>query len=277
MKLENECMSIYQSKLHTLDGQVSEMELGLEQAFNMVHQGEVEIILAKIQSEKTVAHWWGEHESLRINDHEHHPGIATSGMTLGKLQRVDEEGYSDKAEEYFSLANIVNEGLRTTEYFKFFERELKIKPVSLDDGRELLIASQREYPPSEETHFSFAPHSDSIAFARAKKSWPISKKYRQTASFITVQNASNSAGFVMWDYAPKSRVELDEFYCLYDENNEKGLDFLNQYKKVEIHPLPGELCIFNCKNMHGVQTCNTLRRTIGSFFIQKNGGWQIFD
>jgi hypothetical protein len=270
-------LNAYRSKLYNIGGSVQEIELGLEQAFNYVHSGEVDVVLSKVLSSELADSWWADHESLKMNDHEYHGGITTSGMTLGKLQRASEDEYPARFDEYFSSAITVNAGLKTTQYYHFFEKELGTQTLFLDSGEEMLIASQREYPPSNEEQFSFAPHSDSISFSRARVSWPIQEKYKQTASFITIKNATNDAGFVIWDYIPESRAELDKFYSIYNEDPDKGMAFLNRHLSMEIHPEEGELCIFNCRKMHGIQTCNTLRRTIGSFFIRKDNGWKIFD
>jgi hypothetical protein len=259
-----------------VDGGRDTDSLTISDAFDLVHAGKYDVIIATIASGSEIEPWWDEHENLGMNGHKHHPGITTSGMTLGKLQRASEAEYPAKSGEYFKSASIVNPPFQETEYYKFFERELGVTPISIDSGEQMLIGSQREYPKTSEAEFSFAPHCDSIAFARASESWPIKTIPTQTAAFVTVKNAENNAGFVMWDVAPKSRAELDEFYAIYDDDNANGIAFLDQNKSIEVHPTAGELCIFNCRKMHGIQRCSSTRRTIGSFFIQDDG-WRIFD
>ncbi|ALU41744.1 hypothetical protein [Pseudoalteromonas rubra] len=269
-------MKEFKARIYDFDGTAKTDSLSLEHAFNLVHGGEYDVILLQVESQEGVELWWGKHDDLAMNGHRYHTGIMTSGMTLGKLQRATNEEYQATSELYFNSANVVNAALKQTPYFEFFEQGLSAKTLEVEPGREMLIASQREYPPSTEKNFSFAPHADSISYARANDSWPIKTSYPQTAAFITVQNAANEAGFVMWDYLPSSRSELDEFIALYGKDEAQGMEFLAQFESMEINPEVGELCIFNCRKMHGIQTCDTLRKTIGSFFIKKDG-WRIFD
>lgn len=269
-------MDIYNTKLFNLSGAYSERKLSLEEAFDLVHSNSVDVILLNVDTPEEIGYWWGDDSSLAMNHHKYYQGIVTSGMTLGKLQRATHDEYPETAEKYFNSAKIVNSALTKTHYYKFFEHGLNARPLETDNGDELLIASQREYPPSNELYFSFPPHADSISYARAGESWPIKEYHKQTAAFITIQNATNSAGFVMWDYVPESRNKLDEFIHLYNENNNEAIDFLNQHEHMEIKPEVGQLCIFNCRKMHAIQTCDSLRKTIGSFFIKKDS-WRIFD
>ncbi|MEM9523100.1 MAG: hypothetical protein AAF982_03765 [Pseudomonadota bacterium] len=269
-------MTEYPIQILSTDGRRETGSASVSDAFDRVHAGEIDVILMTVADPDEIASWWGTHEKLGMNGHKYHPGITTSGMTLGKLQRASEEEYPERSGEYFRSASVVNPQFQKTEYFRFFERELDVRPMVLNGSGQMLIGSQREYPAASEIDFSFAPHSDSIAFARAADSWPIKTVYTQTAAFVTINNAENNAGFVMWDYAPRSRAELDEFYAIYDADNANGLAFLDRNNSIEVHPAAGELCIFNCRKMHGIQRCSSLRRTIGSFFIQDDG-WRIFD
>ncbi|KAF7787227.1 hypothetical protein PRUB_a4404 [Pseudoalteromonas rubra] len=249
--------------------------LTLEDAFNDVHDGEFDVVLLRVEAQESVDFWWEKHAEQGIGDNTYQAGINTTGMRLGKLQKASDDEYEARSQLYFDSAKAVNFALRQTPYFTFFERELNARTLEVEQDLEMLIASRHEYPPSTEKHFSSAPHANSISYARASKFWPVKESYPQTAAFLTVQNATNCAGFTMWDYSPASLGEVDEFSALYDKDKDRALAFLGQYSSIEINPSEGDLCVFNCRKMHGIQTCNALRKTIGSFFI-KEDGWRMF-
>lgn len=266
----------YLARMFDIEGAEKVDILTLEHAFNYVHRGEFDVVLMRVEAQESVDFWWERQSELGLNRPEYYTGSRNKEITSSKPQRALGSECNARPKRYFNSARGVNSGLRQTPYYTFFERELNVKTLECDQDLEMRIASQCEYPPSTGKHFSFTPHANSNAYAHAGNCWPVKENCLQTAAFLTVESTTNTAGFRIWDYLPESRGELDEFIAMHEKDEGRALAFLQQFKSLEINPQEGDLCIFNCRKMHGIPSGNTLRKTIGSFFI-KEDGWRIFN
>jgi hypothetical protein len=80
---------------------------------------------------------------------------------------------------------------------------------------------------------------------------------------------------IMWNNRPASRAKLDE---VHREYRETGRIFeLEQAAKIEIKPQPGQLTVFQSKNLHAIERCTSTRLTMGLFLIHHERGWRYFD
>ncbi|MFP3534027.1 hypothetical protein SB763_32240, partial [Burkholderia sp. SIMBA_042] len=91
--------------------------------------------------------------------------------------------------------------------------------------------------------------------------WPLKRSFpRQLGGFLTIQGADNDAGMVMWDNRPESRAALDEMHAEYRETG--AIAALERAAKIMLKPQPGQLTLFQSKNLHAIERCTSTRRTM---------------
>ncbi|WP_175758008.1 hypothetical protein [Burkholderia ambifaria] len=223
--------------------------------------------------------WWDDEgfSSSPFTKNAHHAGIVATSVTLGQLQREQGDKLVSKAAEYFGIACRVNDGLRTTRFVRLFSDALDARPLTIghDYEVEFLLATRRVYEPFE-APFNFAPHCDDVSYGRDTANWPLKQSFpRQLGGFLTIQGADNDAGMVMWDNRPESRAALDEMHAEYRETG--AIAALERAAKIMLKPQPGQLTLFQSKNLHAIERCTSTRRTMGLFLIHQEGGWRMFD
>jgi hypothetical protein len=52
---------------------------------------------------------------------------------------------------------------------------------------------------------------------------------------------------------------------------------LEKVAKIGLKPQPGQLTLFQSKNLHAIERCTSTRRTMGLFLIHQEDGWRMFD
>jgi hypothetical protein len=52
---------------------------------------------------------------------------------------------------------------------------------------------------------------------------------------------------------------------------------LERAAKIMLKPQPGQLTLFQSKNLHAIERCTSTRRTMGLFLIHQEDGWRMFD
>jgi hypothetical protein len=254
-------------------------EMSVAQAVHALEADEADAIVMDIVPHDELEAWWDDEgfSTSPFTKNAHHAGIVATSVTLGQLQREEREQLVSKAAEYFGVACRVNEGLRRTRFVRLFADALDARPLTL--GREyeveFLMATRRVYEPFE-APFNFAPHCDDISYARDSANWPMKRSYqRQLGGFLTIQGAQNDAGMVIWNVQPPSRAKLDELHAEYRDTG--AMAELERAAKIPLKPQPGQLTLFQSKNLHAVERCTSTRRTMGLFLIHQEDGWRFFD
>lgn len=255
-----------------------ECALSLEQAVAAMAAGEVDAILTDVVPPGEVEAWWDDRGFVisPFTRNAHHAGIVATAITVGQMQREEGAALVSKVAEYFALACRLNASLRETKFVRLFADELGAAPLTLGSEypAEFLLATRREYRPYD-APFNFAPHCDDISYARDVRNWPATKSYaRQLGAFLTIQGSANDAGMVLWQMAPPSRASLDQIHGEYRRDGR--ISAVDGVAELRIKPQPGQLTIFHSKNLHAIERCSSLRRTIGLFLIEE-GGWRAFD
>ncbi|MGS0894409.1 hypothetical protein ACVBGC_18050 [Burkholderia stagnalis] len=223
--------------------------------------------------------WWNDEgfSSSPFTKNAHHAGIIATSVTLGQLQREQGEKLVSKAAEYFGIACRVNDGLRQTRFVRLFADALAAKPLTIgqDYEVEFLLATRRVYEPFE-APFNFAPHCDDVSYGRDIVNWPLKQSYpRQLGGFLTIQGSENDAGMVMWNNRPASRDALDLIHGEYRETG--AIAALEKTSRIVLKPQPGQLTLFQSKNLHAIERCTSTRRTMGLFLVRQEDGWRMFD
>ncbi len=269
----------FPAHLMRFDKPTRTQELSLAAAVRTLESDEADAIVMDIVPNHDLENWWDDKgfSSSPFTHNAHHAGIVATAVTLGQLQREEREKLVSKAAEYFGIASKVNEGLRQTRFVQLFTDGLGAQPLTLGHEYEVefLMATRRVYE-EYEAPFNFAPHCDDISYARDVANWPMKQSYvRQLGAFLTIQGSQNDAGMVMWKNQPPSRAKLDEMHREYNETG--AMSELAHAPKIELKPQPGQLTIFQSKNLHAIERCNSTRRTMGLFLIHQENGWRFFD
>ena len=268
----------YPAKLMSFKPSARDCSLSLEGAINAMFNGDADAIVVDVVHPKEADAWWDDDgfSSSPFTKNAHHAGIVATAITLGQLQREENANLVTKIAQYFALSSKLNDSLRRTKFVKLFADELGAKPLTIGEEypAEFLLATRREYQPFD-APFNFAPHCDDISYARDGHNWPAKKSYpQQLGAFLTIKGSDNNAGMILWATKPPSRASLDE---LYNEYRQSGrIASLDGTASITLKPQAGQLTIFHSKNLHAIERCSSLRRTVGLFLINENG-WRLFD
>ncbi|WP_323121949.1 hypothetical protein [Burkholderia alba] len=269
----------YSAHLMRFDAPPRVERLTLAAAINALDADEADAIVMDIVPEDEWETWWDDEgfSSSPFTKNAHHAGIVATSVTLGQLQREEGDKLVSKAAEYFGIACRVNDGLRRTRFVRLFADALDAQPLTIGHEYEVefLLATRRVYEPYE-APFNFAPHCDDVSYARDFTNWPMKQSYpRQLGGFLTIQGSENNAGMVMWNNRPSSRAALDRINHEYRETG--AIAELERASKIVLKPQPGQLTLFQSKNLHAIEHCSSTRRTMGLFLIHQEQGWRFFD
>jgi hypothetical protein len=271
--------NIHSSRLMRFNQPVRSEEMSVAAAVRALESDQADAIIMNIVPRDELDDWWNDEgfSSSPFTKNGHHAGIVATSVTLGQLQREERENLVSKAAEYFGVAGKVNEGLRQTRFVRMFAAELGAKPLTIgvEYEVEFLMATRRVYEPYE-APFNFAPHCDDISYARDSENWPMKQSYpRQLGAFLTIRSSANDAGMVVWDHQPVSRAHLDEMHREYRQTG--AMSDLGRAARIVLKPQPGQLTLFQSKNIHAVEQCSSTRQTMGLFLIHQERGWRFFD
>ncbi|MEQ8968225.1 MAG: hypothetical protein RID91_20575 [Azospirillaceae bacterium] len=269
----------YKAQMLYFNAPPVEREFSLKGAIDAMMADECHAIVMDVVPESDLEDWWEDDgfATSPFTYNAHHAGIQATAVTLGQLQRETDEDLVVKTAEYFSLASRLNQGLRETKFVKFFADGLDAAPLTIgrEYNAEYLMATKRVYEPFDKP-FNFAPHCDDISYSRDTTNWPQRRSYtHQLGSFLTIEGSANDAGMVLWDNVPESRAKLDVMNKEYRETG--TIAELDASDKLVIKPQPGQLTIFHSKRIHAIEQCQSRRRTMGLFLIEKEDGWKFFD
>ncbi|MEA2666107.1 MAG: hypothetical protein QOI11_3051 [Candidatus Eremiobacteraeota bacterium] len=277
--MQKTMQDVYTSQLMRFGAPARSREMSLAQAVRALEADEADAIVMDVVPKHELEAWWDDEgfSSSPFTKNAHHAGIVATSVTLGQLQREEGEQLVSKAAEYFGIASKVNEGLHRTRFVRLFAEALDAKPLTI--GREyeveFLLATRRVYEPFE-APFNFAPHCDDISYARDSANWPMKRSYqRQLGGFLTIQGSANDAGMIVWNVQPPSRAKLDELHAEYASTG--AMSELAHAASIPLKPQPGQLTLFQSKNLHAVERCTSTRRTMGLFLIHQEDGWRFFD
>jgi hypothetical protein len=250
----------------------------VEQAINAVSAGDADAMILDVVSPEEASSWWDDagFATSPFTRNAHHAGIVATAITVGQLQRESNEKMIRKCAQYFALSCRINANLKHTKFVRLFVDSIKARPLTIGDEypAEFLLATLREYFPFD-APYNFAPHCDDISYARDPRNWPMTKSYaNQLGAFLTIKGSENDAGMVMWNAKPSSRAQLDEMHKEYMAAGAIGS--LAGVEKLSLKPQPGQLTVFRSKNLHAIERCTSLRRTMGLFLIYEDG-WFLFD
>lgn len=268
----------YRAEVYTFDQNVRETELTMEQAAFMIRDRDAAAVLLDVVDPDELDRWWDDDAFPKVTQHQSFRGAGKSGLAIGPTQRLVGDKLVPGLIDYFAYAGKCNERLRETEFVKLCFRELDAESVRVGAWAELPLCSKREYQPNEGSSYSVPPHCDAIHFGREPENWPIKvgydEGYDQISIFLSVEDAENSAGLVMWDYRPETRPALD---VLMREFIDTGrIQALENVPSLVIKGKPGQLNILNTRVMHAVEQCVSVRKTLGSFVVWHDGKWRIF-
>jgi len=268
----------YRAEIYDFDKQVEHADLTLADAALLIRDRKAAAVLVDLVDPSALDRWWDDPAFPPVTQHQSFAGAGKSGLAIGPTQRLVKEQLIPGLIDYFSYAGRTNAALRDTEFVKLCVRELGAGSVRVGDWGELPLVSKREYQPVPNGLYSVPPHCDAIHFGREPLNWPIKdgydEGYDQISLFLSVQDAENSAGLVMWDYRPATRAELDELMSEFAQT--RRIDRLDRVRSVTINGRPGQLNILNTRVMHAVEQCTTVRRTLGSFLVWHDGQWRMF-
>lgn len=268
----------YRAEIYDFDKQVERADLTLADAALLIRDRRAAAVLVDLVEPRDLDKWWNDDAFPPITQHQSFAGAGKSGLAIGPTQRLVNEQLIPGLIDYFSYAGRANAALRHTEFVRLCTRELGAGTVQVGAWGELPLVSKREYQPVENGLYSVPPHCDAIHFGREPHNWPIKEGYDegydQISIFLSVKDAENSAGLVMWDYRPATRVELDELMSEFTRT--RRIERLEQVRSVTIKGRPGQLNILNTRVMHAVEQCRTVRRTLGSFLVWHDGQWRMF-
>lgn len=268
----------YRAEIYDFDKQVERADLTLADAALLIRDRRAAAVLVDLVEPRDLDKWWNDDAFPPITQHQSFAGAGKSGLAIGPTQRLVNEQLIPGLIDYFSYAGRANAALRHTEFVRLCTRELGAGAVQVGAWGELPLVSKREYQPVENGLYSVPPHCDAIHFGREPHNWPIKEGYDegydQISIFLSVKDAENSAGLVMWDYRPATRGELDELMSEFTRT--RRIERLEQVRSVTIKGRPGQLNILNTRVMHAVEQCRTVRRTLGSFLVWHDGQWRMF-
>lgn len=268
----------YRAEIYDFDKQVERADLTLADAALLIRDRRAAAVLVDLVEPRDLDTWWNDDAFPPITQHQSFAGAGKSGLAIGPTQRLVNEQLIPGLIDYFSYAGRANAALRRTEFVRLCARELGAGAVQVGAWGELPLVSKREYQPVENGLYSVPPHCDAIHFGREPHNWPIKEGYDegydQISIFLSVKDAENSAGLVMWDYRPATRVELDELMSEFTRT--RRIERLEQVRSVTIKGRPGQLNILNTRVMHAVEQCRTVRQTLGSFLVWHDGQWRMF-
>lgn len=268
----------YRAELYRFEHEMERRVLSLRDSALLVRDGGAAAVLLDVVEQSRLPAWWHDDAFPKVTQHQSFAGAAKSGLAIGPTQRLVKEALISGLIDYFSYAARCNERLRQTEFARLCMRELEADAVRVGDWGELPLVSKREYTPNSGNAYSVPPHCDAIHFGREPHNWPIKKGYEegydQISIFLAVKDAENTAGLVMWNLRPESRVELDELMGEYVR--ERRIRRLEAAPSVTLNPRPGQIAVLNTRLMHAVEQCQTTRQTVGSFLVWHGGGWKMF-
>ncbi|HDR8938818.1 TPA: hypothetical protein QDB19_005056 [Burkholderia vietnamiensis] len=265
--------TVFAGRFMTFDGQGVDRRMTLREAAECVRDREVAVALLDVVGPDEIDAWWNDRGFPDLRNHQYHRALNATGITLGQLQRSHPESLVSNIAEYFGHAGVANIPMRDTRFIQLFMKELGAETLQFGNWSQFMLATKREYPPFEGDPFSFAPHCDCIDFGRDVERWPFRLNLEQLGAFITIQKAENEAGFVLWNIRPESRRQLDQWADEYAQH--KTLGVLDGVDALTVRPRSGQLCVFNSRNLHAVERCSSLRRTIGTFLVYHEAGWKL--
>ena len=269
---------LYNAEIYTFDQKVERRAIGLAALADLIRDGGAVAALVDVVEPDQLSLWWDDPAYPAVTQHQSFPGAGKSGLAIGPTQRLVKEQLIPGLIDYFSYGARCNDALRQTEFVRFCAREFGAGPVRVGDWGELPLVSKREYQPIAGGTYSVPPHCDAIHFGREPQNWPIKQDYSgvhdQISVFLSVQDADNGAGLVLWNYRPQSRAELDGLMAEHAGSGQ--IACLAQVEKVVIRGRPGQLNVLNTRVMHAVEQCQGVRQTLGSFIIWNDGQWRMF-
>lgn len=269
---------VFDAEIVHFSGETQQSALDLATAAEFLMSGKVPVILLSIVGDEGPDAWWNDPGFPEPEgEHDHHKGVVTSAkqFTMGQLQRASAEDFLQRSASYFLYAASANKSMKETRFIRFFMEELGAAPLTLENGVEFVAATKRLYPAYTRSRFSFDPHCDCISFVREPAVWPFKSDPEQIGAWLLLQQSSNNAGFIVWEKRARSRKEFDQWSSEMKETGKIGE--LENARSVRVQPRAGQLVFFNSRNLHGIESCASNRHTIGTFLIQHNGRWALFD
>jgi len=266
----------FDAQFLNFDGSSRSGRISFKEAAETVRDIRAPVMLIDVIPDEEVDVWWNDPGFPPIGGHDYHKGLTSSGLklTIGQVQRSASDRLLPNIADYFAFAAQINGPMKRTRFVQFFERELGAQPFKLGDFAELMLATKREYPPYDAAPHSFAPHCDSIDFGRDSR-WPIQLGRQQLGAFVLIQRARNQAGFVVWDLRAESRAQLDGWGSEYAET--KQIAATRSARSILVNPKNGQMVLFNSRYLHGIEKCDSTRQSIGTFLIEHEGSWRLFD
>jgi hypothetical protein len=270
----------YPTQLFRFNAEPRTEMMTLQAAIDTLRADQADTLLMDVVPPAEIDAWWQDDgfASSPFTKNAHHAGTVATAVTMGQFQREIGPNLVIKAAEYFTVAARINDDLRRSRFVRLFTDGLGASALTMESGYpfEFLMATRRIYDPHDQP-FNFAPHCDDIRFGRDAENWPMRKHYAdQLSVFLTAQVADNNAGFVMWDYRPASRPELDLMHADYARTGTMGV--LDGVASFVVRPQPGQLTLFQCKKLHAIERCSSQRRTMGLFLLDDGPkGWRFFD
>ena len=268
----------YESEVFAFGAEPVKRRMTYREAAECVRDGGAAAVLLDMLEPDGLDRWWHENGFPDIVQHKNFSTAATSGIAIGPVQRLEKDKLILGLIDYFAYAGKTNERLKQTEFVKLCVRELGAAPVRIGDWAEFPLASRREFVTNTTGTYSVGPHCDAIAFGRDTSNWPIEpgfdKGYDQLSTVLTIDEAQNGAGIVLWNLRPRSRAELDE---LMDEfTRTQSIARLHGVPSVAVRARAGQMTVLNTRLLHAVEQCASPRRTIGAFLLWDGDGWRMF-
>ena len=267
----------FDATLLSFDDQRAKSKLTMRSAAEALRDRQVPVILLDIIPDEEIDLWWNDPGFPPVEgDHKYHKGVVTSGQmfTLGQLQRSSSDQLMCNTADYFGYAAKINGPMRQTRFVQLFESVLGAVPILFGEFNEFMVETKRDYAPFEKAH-SFAPHCDCIDFGRETRCWPFKLNQEQLGAWVLIQQSNNRAGFVVWDVRAESRAELDAWSKEYAATSE--ISATKAVREITVRPESGQLVMFNSRFLHAVERCASTRYSIGTFLIEHDGGWKLFD
>lgn len=269
---------VYRGEIYSFDQRVERRELSLAESALLIRDRKAAAVLLDLVEPADLGKWWDDPAFPAVTQHQSFPGAGKSGLAIGPTQRLVKDALIPGLIDYFAYAGRCNDALRRTEFVQLCRRELGAGSVRVGDWGELPLVSKREYQPNEGSSYSVPPHCDAIHFGREPQNWPIAEGYDegfdQISIFLSVKDAENGAGLVMWDYRPPTRPALDELMSEYSRTGR--IEALEGVRTVTAKGRPGQLNILNTRVMHAVEQCKSTRQTLGSFLVWHDEQWRMF-
>ncbi len=269
---------VYPGEIYSFDQRVERRALSLAESALLIRDRKAAAVLLDLVDPAELGAWWDDPAFPPVTQHQSFPGAGKSGLAIGPTQRLTGDALIPGLIDYFAYAGRCNDALRRTAFVQLCRRELGADSVRVGDWGELPLVSKREYQPNEGSSYSVPPHCDAIHFGREPEKWPIAEGYDegydQISIFLSVKDAENGAGLVMWDYRPPTRPALDALMGEYARSGR--IAALEGVPKVVATGRPGQLNILNTRVMHAVEQCASTRQTLGSFLVWHGGQWRMF-